>query len=273
MATGFGGVARNVAESLARLGAHVRMVSRLGRDSAGEAVANHLSDLGIGISDIARIENATTASYTAFLDEAGSLVLALADMAIYDGFTADQLAETDGLGDCDAWFVDANLPSAALEALFARPSPGLIAVDCVSVAKVGRLEPWLGHIDVLFANGDELAALTGHPVRAPLDVATAAHVLRDMGATSIIIARGAEGCFALNSEHEAFFAALSAKVVDVTGAGDALVAGTLYGLTDGRTLDDAVRLGIACATLTVESEKTVPPDLTLTAALARAEIA
>jgi pseudouridine kinase len=48
----------------------------------------------------------------------------------------------------------------------------------------------------------------------------------------------------------------------VTGAGDALVAGTLFGLTGGLALFEAVPLGLAAAAITVESPHTVAPELT-----------
>ena len=56
--------------------------------------------------------------------------------------------------------------------------------------------------------------------------------------------------------------ALPATPRDVTGAGDALVSGTLYGLSGGLALEDAARLGLAAAAITVESESAAAPYLT-----------
>jgi pseudouridine kinase len=53
--------------------------------------------------------------------------------------------------------------------------------------------------------------------------------------------------------------------VDVTGAGDALIAGTLFGLLAGERLADAVRTGTLVARLTIESAATVSRDLSATA--------
>jgi pseudouridine kinase len=57
-------------------------------------------------------------------------------------------------------------------------------------------------------------------------------------------------------------AALPARPRDVTGAGDALVAGTLFGLLQDMSLSNAARLGLAAAAITVESEFAAPPELT-----------
>src|SRR4051794_28562466 len=85
--TASGGVARNVAENLARLGCAVSLVSRVGSDPEGAALRAGLADLGIDIAGLARSDTASTASYTALLDPSGELVVGLADMAIYDELT------------------------------------------------------------------------------------------------------------------------------------------------------------------------------------------
>jgi pseudouridine kinase len=57
--------------------------------------------------------------------------------------------------------------------------------------------------------------------------------------------------------------AIEAQVVDATGAGDALIAATLVAMLDGRSLAEATRLGVAAATLTIETTASVRPDLSM----------
>jgi pseudouridine kinase len=57
--------------------------------------------------------------------------------------------------------------------------------------------------------------------------------------------------------------ALRSVIVDPTGAGDALTATVLFALLNKIPLDEAVRLGISAASLTLRSKHTVIPDLTL----------
>jgi pseudouridine kinase len=56
-------------------------------------------------------------------------------------------------------------------------------------------------------------------------------------------------------------AAVPADVVDVTGAGDALVAGTLAALLAGHALVGAAAVGARLAALTVASPDSVRTDL------------
>ena len=58
--------------------------------------------------------------------------------------------------------------------------------------------------------------------------------------------------------------ALPTRVADVTGAGDAMLAAWCHGVRTGRTPLDAARLGHAAAAVTIASDHTVRPDLTLT---------
>ena len=55
--------------------------------------------------------------------------------------------------------------------------------------------------------------------------------------------------------------ALPVEVVDPTGAGDALTAAVAYGLLEGVSPEEAVRLGMAAAACTLECQDTVCPDL------------
>ena len=55
--------------------------------------------------------------------------------------------------------------------------------------------------------------------------------------------------------------ALSAKVVNCSGAGDCLVAGCLFGLTQGRSPLQALACGVAASRAAIESTLNVPPQL------------
>jgi len=65
-------------------------------------------------------------------------------------------------------------------------------------------------------------------------------------------------------------AAPNVSVKNVSGAGDALIAGTLLGLSEHLPLLEAVRHGLAATALALQTLSTVPESLTrqqLTAAL------
>ena len=98
------------------------------------------------------------------------------------------------------------------------------------------------HVDILFANEDELLALTETAsFEAALDAM--------QGRCEVtVLTRGAQGAVVLaNDERYAVSAEPVERVVDTTGAGDLFAAGFLYGFTNGYGPGDAARIGSICA--------------------------
>src|SRR5918993_2707283 len=76
----FGGVARNVAENLARLGVATALVSLVGDDGAGRAIRAHLGRAGVDTRFVAVADGQATAEYLAVLPPSGELAFGLAEM-------------------------------------------------------------------------------------------------------------------------------------------------------------------------------------------------
>lgn len=269
VAFGHGGVARNVAETLARLGLATELVTAVGDDSAGREVLAMLETLGIETEAGRIVHAAATAHYLAITDPDGDLVIGIAAMDVLDTLDADLVGlAAPRLARADWVFAECNGTGGALAELAAlrRRSPFRLAVDAVSTAKALRLPDDLAGVDVLFLNLDEASAALGEPVPARArDAETAcrlARSLRERGAAAVVLTRGADGAVvSMGDERPIVLPASPATVVDVTGAGDALVAGTLSRLAYGAGLAEAVRFGGALAALTLETPSSVRTDL------------
>ena len=261
----FGGVARNVCENLARLGLATALVTRVGEDAAGAAIIRHLAELGVDIALVQSDPERNTAEYLALLAPDGSLQAGVADMAIFDQIELAGIWQADIPG----WvFADCNLPGALLAelAITTRQRGARLAVDCVSVAKAMRLPKDLTGIDLLFANQAEADALL-QCVMPPLE---AAQALLARGASAAIVTLGPGGLMFACAQASGHLPAPACSVVDVTGAGDALVAATLAALACGTDLPAAARRGIEAATVTLNSADSVRADLAQALAARRA---
>ena len=256
----FGGVARNVAENIARLGVTVSLASILGKDENGRALLEHLQRLGIGTQFTAVSDEHATAEYVAVLQPDGELAFGLADMAIFDELTPALLRKMEPSSQTAWLFADCNLPSETLHALvdMAREHSLTLAIDAVSTPKVMRLPRELNGLGLLFLNLDEAQAYLG---RTEISADEAAARLRDFGAEHVVLTLGESGLVAVDRSGVHWIGAVGAKIVDATGAGDALIAATLVALLKGHSLKEATRLGTAAAALTVESTASVRPDL------------
>jgi pseudouridine kinase len=240
--SGFGGVARNVAENLARLGADVALVSAVGRDFAGEALRAGLRRAGVDTAAVAASADHPTGTYVAILDPDGELTIGVSDLSAVEALTPDDIARAWPLiAAADFVFADCNLNTAALEQLIAScEGAGLrLALDAVSIPKTARLPRDLHAVNVLFCNTGEAPACIGRGARAL--------VVTD-GPRPVVIHRdGAAEAIPVRP----------VAAVDVTGAGDSLIAATLVRLCAGDDLGAAVRAGIDAAALTVASLATV----------------
>ena len=260
----YGGVARNVAENLGRLGAACAFISVLGDDETARGLLSHLSSAGVDVSGCERIQNGRTAEYLALLNRSGELELALADMDIFEALTPTVLERHTSRFQGASWvFADCNLPAQSLSFLLERRrvSRFRLALDAVSVAKSARLPASLEGLDLLFLNRDEAAALTGISERGDAALERILNTLHSRGVAEVVLSLGEAGLITSSADSQTRLNALPTRVVDVTGAGDALIAGTLYRLLEGANLTDACRTGQKLAQLTLITPHSVYPQL------------
>ncbi|MGA2428290.1 MAG: carbohydrate kinase family protein [Candidatus Acidiferrum sp.] len=268
-----GGVVCNIARNLAKLGCRTAIFSVVGRDAKTEHVLDDLETPNLDLSGLSLSSARPTASYTAVLDERGQLFIGLADMAIFeelDEAWADSIASA--VARCRFWILDANLPAATIERLLrANKGGATVLVDPISVAKAARVRHVLNEIDVLFPNAKEAAVLSGHAVATRDDLVRAAAEIRRLGVGTVIVTLGEDGIYLDNGKQGKFIQATPArKVSDVTGAGDALVAGYAYAMIAGERYEPAL-WGLAAASLTVETEESIAPNLGRESVLERIE--
>jgi pseudouridine kinase len=274
-----GGVGRNIAEGIARLGGRVHLLAAVGGDDAGRDLLALTSQAGVYVDQVVTSPH-PTGSYLAALDADGELVIGLSDFAATDAMDVAALSRAQELiARADVVVVDANIPAEVAEWALAVAAAGGVRVvlEPVSVAKAARCAPLLGPATPVFAvtpNVDELGALAGRPVADDkASIVAAARELHERGVRHVWVSRGAAGSLLVTPDDIVAIDSVPAEVADVTGAGDAMTAGFVQGLLAGATPEDAARRGHLAAALTVASSHTVRPDLgaALGAALARTE--
>lgn len=255
----FGGVARNVAENLARLGARAALLTSLGDDVDGRALRDHAARAGLDVTAIKTDPAERTAQYVALISHGGELLAGANDMRAIDAISLDDLARWRPLLSRAAWvFADCNLGAAVLREVVARRGATYrCVIDAVSETKAPRLPDDLHGVDLLFLNATEAAAYLkawGEPAGgARVDAAAiAAH-----GADAVVVTLGEFGAILARGTQCIELPAVPARVADVTGAGDALIAATLHALAAGDDLVVALQSGMRLAAATVESQDTV----------------
>jgi pseudouridine kinase len=161
--------------------------------------------------------------------------------------------------------MDANLaPSSITSTLQAAARYKVpTAMNAVSVGLAPRIRSFLPQLSIVAANKQEAAALVERPLETHKDVQNAAKALVTAGAETAVITLAENGlCYATPSE-SGYIEAISCDVVDNTGAGAALMAAVVYGLVNNVPVDEAMRLGVSAATLTLKCTETVCTSLNL----------
>ncbi|WP_426112163.1 carbohydrate kinase family protein [Massilia sp. PWRC2] len=262
----FGGVARNIAENLARLGAPVALTTAVGDDASGRALLAQAQAIGIDTGSTVTLAGRCSGTYTALLDAHGEMVVALADMALYEAITPALLAEQALHRSAPALTVaDLNLPPATVAALLDDAAHGAapLVIVAVSQPKMAHLPAALHGLRLLILNQGELETRVGAPIRLDADFAAACALVQAQGAQDVIVTRGAGGLFyTLPGGAVGQMAAPATTVVDVTGAGDAFAAAVCWSLFNGSDdLELACRRGLKLSGMTLECEETVCPWL------------
>ena len=265
----FGGVARNVAENLARLGAPTQLLTAVGQDPAGAHLLAALRDFGVDTDGCLSVDGLSSGTYTAILDDSGEMVLALAHMDVCARQTPEWLRQCAVQRAAASLVVaDLNLPADSVVQLLhdAQANAAPLVMVAVSEPKMANLPVDLNGLSLLILNWGELCTRVGRTLNSEADIAAACREVHAQGARRIIVTRGAQGVWLSDSSDDndglSHIPAPVVAVRDVTGAGDsfsAAVCWSLYHAPDDLGL--AARRGIALSALTVQAEHSVLPDL------------
>lgn len=262
---GWGGVARNIAENLARLGAEVTLVSAVGDDWWGHALLGQLRELGIDVEPCIVSEDKPTASYVALYHEDRRLWVAFDDMNVISEVTPGHLNRLRSLvREADMICVDANVSTRSFQTLFRLAAQYHVPVcaDPTAALLAHRLQPYLSQITALTPDVDEAMALVGESLDDEEGISAGARRLVQAGVELAIITLGAEGLYYATSDESGRLPSLPVEIADLTGAGDALTAAVAYGLLEDVSPGEVVRLGMAAAAQTIACAETVCPKLT-----------
>jgi pseudouridine kinase len=264
----FGGVARNVAENLARLGQPVQLITVVGQDANGDEILEHTANAGVDVSAVLRCQDYPTGYYMGVVNKKGILQYAVDDMRLMDEITSDYLKKQEELfKSASMVFVDANLPVKTLRTAssLARRAKIPVCADTASFTLAERLIKFLSRYYLVTANSKEAGVLTDLTFEASdRDAAMeAARTLVSKGVQVAVVTLAEYGVVYATSETTGHISAIRTRISDPTGAGDAMTAALLFGLLNDIELDDAIRLGVSAASLTLRHPGSVYPELSL----------
>lgn len=260
----FGGVGRNIAENLSRLGVPVRLITAVGNDNYGKSILDDAREKGMEPDYSLVSDEFPTSTYLSILDSDGDMKLAVSHMSVLDqigvGFIENRKQIIAGSGVC---VLDTNLPEETLRYLTGEIPGSEFYLDPVSTAKAQKARGILGRFHTIKPNRIEAESLSGIPIRGQDGLRRNGEYFLKQGVKRVVISLGREGTYYCDGENEFCVEAGKCRVVNATGAGDAFTAGLVYGRISGLSAVDTARFSAAASILALESDRTISPEMSV----------
>jgi len=256
MTLGVSGDVLNAAAAAAAAGARTALLTRIADDELGDLIEERLEQLGIDVSLVRRVPG-QQAAYFVHADPTGAREF----VYLRRGSAGSTLGPED--------VADAGLEEIGL-VLTTGVTGALSATTRAAVLEVARRAPRFLYdpnfrprltsaadaAELLRAVAPAATAVTPAcpgetmPLLGTDDPRTAGEILRGLGARAAVVTRGPSGVLVVDDAGERGLPAVPAPaLVDQTGAGDSLAGTVAARLALGDTLEEAVRLGTAAASL------------------------
>ncbi|MDO1605817.1 PfkB family carbohydrate kinase [Lactobacillus sp. YT155] len=269
-----GGVGQNIAQNLTRLDVPTYLITVYGDDHFGKILAEECKKENINLEYAEELPGHASSTYLYVTNEKGDMVTAINDMKIVNNITPEFLAKRiDFINNASICVIDGNISRESIEWL-ANNCTVPIFVDPVSIAKADRFENVLDKLDTFKPNELEAQLLTGVEIVDKDSAILAAQKLNEKGVKNVFISMGAQGILCSRNGEVDIVPTIAEKIISANGAGDcsmATITWAAFYYKNALPLKDVGQLTQAAASLTLESEKAVSPELSIKNVINRAK--
>lgn len=256
-----GGVVRNIAHHLALLGVPVQLLTVLGKDSDGQWLNDQCSSAGIDMSKVAWSDK-PTGTFASIATPDGDLYIGAVSSETDELLTTEFMIERSAnIASASIVVADCNLSVESLRWLinFCNDRNVPLIIETVSVPKSARLKEALpGKLLLVKPNREELAVFEHDTHVTPEEKIAHLHTL---GFENVWLSRGIDGSLFSDGNEVNSVPAPRVHVVDVNGAGDAMLASWIWARLNGKPARECVRYGHAAAACLLEVFGAIRNDL------------
>ncbi len=261
----YGGVGRNIAENLARLGGECAMVSCVGDEPMSLGAMEHLRKLGVDVSHIRVFQEEMPSMYLSILDDRHDMELGISDMEIIDHMTPEYIDEIRPFLDtASVVALDGNLTEEMLEHATDVLRGTKLFFDPVSASKGVRVRDFAGRFFAVKPNRIEAEAILDMKIKTDGDVRDAGRRFMELGVSKVFITLGEDGVFYMEEGDSGFIRPSKDLVIrSATGAGDSFSACILLGLSRGFGAKKIAEMGMAASRITMSTQRAVSEEISM----------
>ena len=253
-ATANGGKGGNQAVAAARLGAHVAMIGRVGRDAHGEALRAALVAEGIECDAISTdpVHPSGVALITVDSRSQNTIVVIAGSNAELTSADIDAQRDLFAAATIVLFQLETPLASVRRGIQLASELGKVVILNPAPAPESAVLgEDILAGVSLLVPNETEAAKLSQLPVTSVEEAILAAQDLRSRGCREVIVTLGALGVVHVGPSQSRHYPARETQALDTTAAGDTFIGGLAASLARGDDLTQAIYFGQLAASLSV----------------------
>lgn len=247
-----GGKGANQAYAIGKLNGNVSMIGAVGDDENKDILLNNLNSVNVDTKRIEVLKEQKTGLAMINVDQYGENCIVVIPAANHL-VTKDMIDKNINIfEEADVIIMQLEIPIEVIQyaCKIAKEKKKIVVLD-PAPAKNDLPNELFQNIDIIKPNETEIEILSGIEVNCEEDIIKGANILLDKGVKTVIVTLGKRGSILVDKEKILHFKALDVDVVDTTAAGDTFIAGLVIGLTEGKSLEEAVQFGHIVSSIVV----------------------
>ncbi|RDY26179.1 winged helix-turn-helix transcriptional regulator [Romboutsia weinsteinii] len=259
-----GGVGRNIADNISRLGIKTKLISAIGNDLYGNKILSECRKFGMDVDDCFISNEHSTSIYVSILNGDNDMQVAISHMDILDKLDVDYISSKhQAIGESLAIVIDTNLSEDVIDYVTTNYSNIPIFVDTVSTSKCMKIKEIVGRFHTIKVNKYEAEALSNIKINSIDNLKQCSEYFLGKGVKNIFITLGKDGVFCANKKESMHIKGATVNIVSATGAGDAFTAGLVYSYLNNFELEYSTKFSMAASIVALSHENTINPNMSV----------
>lgn len=255
--TTHGGKGSNMAACISRLDGNSTFMGKIGRDSFGESFLELLKDEGVNNDGVLYSDKLPTAVGFIVSSSSGSNIIII-DIAANGEFSPEDIDKNKSIIEqSDVILSPLEIPfDTAIHATKLAKGNGIKSILNPAPA-INLTNENLESVFVITPNETEGRVCLGLDPQNPISDEEVVQKLLELGPENVILTLGEKGVLWASESGVKSTPALNVDVLDTVGAGDAFNSGLAVGLSENKSLEESIAMGVTAASISTQYRETI----------------